>query len=252
MPVEILIAFKTFFVVGMFAFLFIAERFYRASPVKRGAARLWRNGGLWVGLILLSPLIVLPLTMFAGAHPLFERPYPFAGAIIVDMIILDLWAYGLHRAYHEAPLISRLHRVHHLDETLDTTTAVRFHPGEATLSAALRMAPIIVLAIPFAHVVLFETALLAASLFHHSNVRLPRPVERALSHVIVTPSIHWVHHHADPSDARLNYGAIFSIWDRLFRTQSRTPRTPDMEIGVAGVEDMPLALLLLAPFRKAD
>ena len=254
MIIDAVIANKTLFGGGVFVGLFIAERVFAAAAAPEGLARLLRNGALWLLLMLLSPLIVLPLTAFAAEHPLWTREGAMSGgaALLVDVVILDLWTYWLHRAYHEIGPMRRFHRIHHLDEHLDTTSAVRFHPGEVAISATLRMAPIILLAIPFSHVVFFETALLAASLFHHSNVRLTAGIERALSRVIVTPSIHWVHHHRTPADTNSNYAAIFSLWDPIFGTRSATPRTPGMEIGLAGVADESAIGLLLAPFQPND
>ena len=69
-------------------------------------------------------------------------------------------------------------------------------------------------------------------LFQHSNLRIPRVLEKALSLIVVTPSIHWVHHHAVRADTDSNYANILSVWDRLFGSRSSTLRTPDMKIGV--------------------
>ncbi len=251
MLADAIIANKAWIGGAVFAALFIAERLAPAALAPRGKSRLLRNAGLWLLLTALSPSIVLPLTSLAAEHPLWSRPRQFDGlTLLADLIVLDFWAYWVHRAYHEIAPMRRLHRVHHLDEHLDTTSAVRFHPGEVALSAVLRMAPIALLAIPFSHVVIFETALLAASFFHHSNVRLPRTIEKAAASIIVTPSIHWVHHHAVPADTNSNYAAILSVWDRVFGTRSPTRRTPDMKIGLQGVEDKSLSGLLCAPFEK--
>jgi sterol desaturase/sphingolipid hydroxylase (fatty acid hydroxylase superfamily) len=81
---------------------------------------------------------------------------------------------------------------------------------------------------------------------------MPPSVENGLSHLVVTPSIHWVHHHRTWVDTNSNYGAVLSIWDRLFGTRSKASRTIDMEIGVPGVDEKPFFGLLLAPFRKSD
>ncbi len=240
-------------VVGAAAFLllFLLERVNAAEAARGGGARLFRNGVLWLFLVVLSPLVVLPIAKWAADHALWSRPSDWpAAAMLVDIVMLDLWAYFVHRAYHEAPLMRRFHRVHHLDEHLDTTSAVRFHPGEVVISALLRIPPIIALSIPFGHVVIFETVLLACSFFHHSNVRMRPGLEAALSRLIVTPSIHWVHHHAVRSDTNSNYAAIFSIWDRLFGTRSVNARTPGMTIGLEGVADKSAIGLLIAPFRK--
>jgi sterol desaturase/sphingolipid hydroxylase (fatty acid hydroxylase superfamily) len=65
----------------------------------------------------------------------------------------------------------------------------------------------------------------------------------------VTPSIHWVHHHALRADTDSNYGTIFSFWDPLFGSRSRRRRTPDMRIGVERQRDRPFLALLAAPFQ---
>ena len=74
-------------------------------------------------------------------------------------------------------------------------------------------------------------------------------LERALSRVVVTPSIHWVHHHRIRADTDSNYATVLSLWDPLFRSRSRTRRTPDLEIGVEGREEEPVLGLIAAPFR---
>src|SRR5690606_10835760 len=93
--------------------------------------------------------------------------------------------------------------------------------------------------------------LLIAAIFHHSNLRLPPRLERALSRVVVTPSIHWVHHHARRADTDSNYATVLSVWDRLFASRSRTQRRPDMRIGVERQRERPLGELALQPFRPA-
>lgn len=249
---ETIIANKTAIGAAAFLILFVLERVFAADAARGGFKRLRRNGVLWLSLMILSPLIVLPLANVAAAHPLWTRPagLPPAAMLAADILLLDFWAYWVHRAYHEIPLMRRFHRVHHLDQHLDTTSAVRFHPGEVAISACLRVPPIIILAIPFEHVVIFETALLICSLFHHSNLRLPRGFEAALARVIVTPSIHWIHHHAVRADTNANYSAIFSLWDRIFGTRSGAQRRPGMRIGLEGVADKSAVELMLLPFRK--
>ncbi len=248
------VATKAAVVAAVFAVLFIAERWRPFTPPAAGGnARLVRNGGLWLLMTLASPIVVIPLTAFAADHALWTRTGAWASPamVVVDFILLDVWAYFVHRAYHRVPLMARLHRPHHLDERLDTTTAVRFHVGEVALSAALRSLPVVLLAMPLTHVVLFEMILLSSAIFHHSNLRLPQTVERAISVFIVTPSIHFVHHHAVSADTNSNFAAVLSVWDRVFRTQSATTRSPAMKLGVAGSRDRSLARLILAPFERA-
>jgi len=70
-----------------------------------------------------------------------------------------------------------------------------------------------------------------------------------LSKIIVTPSIHWVHHHAEREDTDSNYATIFSLWDWLFNTRSKTKRTPQLMIGVEGDSEKSLLRLFILPFR---
>ncbi len=239
-----------------FLLLFVGERLRRSARPPESSARLRRNAGLWLLLLVTSPLIVAPLTAWGANHVFWMRPdWMTSGAsgaviLIVDLILLDLWMYWLHRAYHEVGFMWRFHEIHHRDEFLDTTSAFRFHFGEIILSAALRLLPIAILALPLKTVILFETILLCASIFHHSNIRLPERMEKALSRIIVTPGIHWVHHHALKRDTNANYASILSLWDRIFCSKSSHVRSPDMKIGVEGVEDKPVLGLMLMPFKR--
>ena len=214
--------------------------------------RLGRNLSLFGLNALLSPLLIVPITVWAGQHSLGLRPGWWSGGLglALDLALLDLWIYWWHRANHELPLLWRFHQVHHLDETLDTSSALRFHFGEVLLSTLVRAVVIILLDLPLSSVLLFEGLVLAAALFHHSDARLPRPLERRLATVIITPSLHWVHHHALRADTDSNYGTVFSFWDRLFGSRSGTARWPAMPIGVEGARDRRLMALLGAPFRR--
>ena len=247
---------KTAIIGGVFALLFVAERVVRAAPAPASSDRVIRNLGLWLLVALASPFIVAPITAFGANQVFWTRSAAISAGwigvivLLIDLIILDFWTYWLHRAYHRVPLMWRLHEVHHRDAFLDTTSALRFHLGEVVLSACLRLIPITLLATPLATVIIFETLLLSVALFHHSNLRLPKAVERTLSFFIVTPSIHWVHHHAIRADTDSNYGAILSCWDRMFASRSPHVRTADMKIGAEGVEELSFIGLLLAPFTR--
>lgn len=217
-----------------------------------GWRRLCRNGALWAGNSLLSPAVVLPVTAVAAALSPVVRPEFLQGwtGLLLDILILDMAIYWWHRFNHEVPFLWRFHEIHHLDERLDTTSAVRFHFGEVVMSAFARAIPVLALGIPLTSVVVFELLVLVSAIFQHSNIKLPDRVERALSRVLITPSIHWVHHHAKRADTDSNYGTILSIWDPLFGTRSATERQVDMRIGVEGLADRPLPELLWRPFRR--
>ena len=263
MTFEALLSLKALLVGLVFAFFLIYERLRPAaeSPLllrfgQAGAAawrRLARNFGLFGINLLLSPLIVLPVTVWADGFSLGLRPAWWSGwpGLLLDLVLLDFWIYWWHRANHELPFLWRFHEVHHLDELLDSTSAVRFHFGEVLLSALVRALVIVLFDLPLASVLLFEALVLTGAIFHHSDARLPPRLEAALAKVIVTPSIHWVHHHAIRADTDSNYGTIFSFWDPIFRSRSATRRWLTMPIGVEGLRDRALLRLIWAPFAPS-
>ncbi|WP_085906367.1 sterol desaturase family protein [Kiloniella majae] len=258
--VAVILAYKAGLVFLWLLFLFVLERVFPAAPLMNGGGwfekyfpvRVRRNIALWFCNLILSPLVVIPLTAWATAHIVGWRPEFLSGSVgfIFDLILLDCLIYWWHRLNHEVPFLWRFHEIHHLDMNLDTTSALRFHFGEVLLSAFMRVFVVIIFDISLISIIIFEIILLIATLFHHSNVRLPDMFEKALSLVIITPAIHWIHHHALRHDTDSNYGTVFSFWDKIFRSKSARQRTVGMPIGVEGAQDKALLQLLTRPFKR--
>lgn len=236
---------------ALFASFFVLERLRPVAASVGGWPRVAKNLCIAALNFVASPLIVIPVTAFAASHAPQWRPEFWSGVpeLLLDLVILDCWIYWWHRINHAIPFLWRWHHVHHLDDTLDTTSAIRFHVGEVILSSLVRAAVIFLLGTPLITVVIFEILVTAASIFQHSNVRLPPRLEKVLSWIIVTPSIHWIYHHALRRDTDLNYSNILSVWDRFFGTSSTTVRRPDLPIGLEGQRDLPLAELLAKPLN---
>lgn len=236
----------------VFLALFVLERMFPVAQWLGGAARVAKNLTLAAFNFVASPLIVIPFTVFAASHVFNWRPEFWSGwfGLVLDLLLLDIWIYWWHRFNHMVPFLWRFHEVHHLDEMLDTSSALRFHFGEVVLSSLVRAVVIFALAMPLRSVVVFEVLVLVSALFHHSNLRLPAVVERGLSYVIVTPSIHWVHHHAKRVDTDSNYSTVLSLWDLVFGSRSKTHRTTEMPIGVEHVRERGLIGLILKPFQR--
>lgn len=238
------------------ALVLALERLAEAQPPPADNwRRIFRNIGMGLIALTAAPLL-LTLTgrVASGMEPLVSLAGLGAlGALLVQFLVLDIWTYGMHRAYHEIPLLWRFHAPHHLDDHLDASSAFRFHLGEILISAAMRLIPALLFGINAATLLLFEALLMANAVFHHSNIALPRRFERLLSWIIVTPSIHWIHHHKLRADTDSNYTAILSIWDRLFGSANPKARKIGMPIGVEGQQDQGFFRLLVYPFvRRRD
>ncbi len=235
--------------------LFCIERVRPSRIIGESWERLGRNIVLGLAVFFVSPLVqwlaLKAAWLSPPPMPLLDWFGPVLG-LVAQFLILDIWTYSLHRAYHRVPVMWRLHAVHHLDEHLDTTSAIRFHFGEVLLSSVLRLFPLALFGISLETNAAFGALLVSCALFHHSNIAIPPRIERALSWVIVTPSIHWVHHHARRVDTDANYASILSIWDRLFASRSAYQRVPAMAIGVEGEREQTLARLCIWPLRRGS
>jgi sterol desaturase/sphingolipid hydroxylase (fatty acid hydroxylase superfamily) len=243
---------KTAIVIAVFVAFFALERVFPVVEWIGGFARVAKNLAIAGFNFVASPLIVIPIAAYATLHALNWRPEFWGGwlGLALDLLLLDLWIYWWHRANHRLPFLWRFHEVHHLDEMLDTTSALRFHFGEVVLSSLVRALVIVVLGIPLTSVIAFEVLVLTSAIFHHSNLRLPRRLEKVLSWFVVTPSIHWVHHHAKQKDTDSNYSTVLSIWDHIFASRSAFQRAPDMKIGVENRHEKNLFGLLTRPFQN--
>ena len=93
------------------------------------------------------------------------------------------------------------------------------------------------------------------SLFSHTNVKVPEKIDQLLRLIIITPSLHRIHHSIVRHECDSNYGALFSFWDRIFATFCKKPSL-DYENMVFGItsfrskKDLWLDQLLLQPFKK--
>jgi sterol desaturase/sphingolipid hydroxylase (fatty acid hydroxylase superfamily) len=104
---------------------------------------------------------------------------PMASAILA-LLLLDLWIYSWHRMNHTLPLLWRFHQVHHNDTQMDSSTALRFHPGEILISSVLEILFFIIAGLQIEHVILYKTVLRINIFIHHSNIKIPASLDRSL------------------------------------------------------------------------
>lgn len=249
--------------LGLLVLLGSAEFLFPLAKRKCTRARQWMIN-LSIVLIdavtlkLIFPILAVGLAQYASEHSiglfnLIELPFPVI--LIGSLLMLDLLIYGQHVVMHIVPFLWRLHRVHHTELGLDVTSAVRFHPLEIILSMLIKMAFVLLMGIPVVAVIIFEVLLNGLALFNHSNLKLPKPVDKFLRYLIVTPETHWIHHSEIVKETNSNYGFNLIIWDKLFSTYTARPKVdyPQMQQGLKefGLK-VPLSLyqLLILPFKS--
>lgn len=169
------------------------------------------------------------------------------------ILLFDSWSYVWHRLNHEIPFFWRFHRVHHSDPNMDVTTANRFHIGEIFFSSLFRIPLIVLFGIYLWELVLYETLMFGVVQFHHSDITIPRKVDRILRTIIVSPNMHRVHHSNWRPETDSNYSSLFSFWDRLARTFRLNPNPKHIQLGLKEFEsdnDQTIRGMLRTPVLK--
>ncbi|MDG1529803.1 MAG: sterol desaturase family protein [Paracoccaceae bacterium] len=207
---------------------------------------------------LLFPILAVGLAQTVNGASFGLIPYlnlPMWLGFILAFLILDLVIYLQHVMFHFVPALWRLHRVHHSDVDFDVTTALRFHPIEIIMSMVIKLAVIAALGPVAVAVMVFEVVLNASAMFNHSNIRLPRGLDRIVRLFLVTPDMHRVHHSVHPDETNSNFGFNLPWWDFLMGTYRAQPRDghETMDIGIhrfRSRRDQWLDYLLVQPLRR--
>jgi sterol desaturase/sphingolipid hydroxylase (fatty acid hydroxylase superfamily) len=192
---------------------------------------------VFFGLIL-APLVAAPTVAAFVAHVLGGSASAAAsvglgwslGLTIMTLLAMDLALYIGHYLQHRVPVLWEFHKVHHSAEVLTPITAFRVHPVDDLLTLSLTalftgvvqglfhvtvgtgIADMQVLGV---NVLLFAWYIFGFHL-RHSHVWLAYPAW--LSHILVSPAQHQIHHSSAPRHFDRNMGFIFAFWDAIAGT----------------------------------
>jgi sterol desaturase/sphingolipid hydroxylase (fatty acid hydroxylase superfamily) len=222
--------------------------------------RLVRNFVLSIPGFAIVRVAMLPVP-FAAAMWARERhigllnwlSLPGWAVVVATFLLMDYAYWWWHWANHMVPIFWRFHNVHHTDLDMDVSTAARFHFGEIVFSIGFLSLAVTLFGIPPLMLITFFIAFEAATLFHHSNWRLPIQVERILNLIFVTPRMHGIHHSIVQRETNSNWGTVFCWWDKLHHTLRRDIPQNEITIGVAAYRDeheLTVGKLLALPFRQ--
>ena len=243
------------------AFFWLMET---AFPLFRFSYRKWKHAGINIFFTLTTIIVnfALAFLLLQTSRWTQENHWglltylnqiPLIGYTILGLLGLDLIsAYFIHWLEHKVRFMWRFHLIHHTDIHVDTTTANRHHPGESLFRFIFTTLAVFILGAPVWMIMLYQALSVVLSQFNHANIRLPEKLDQWLSLVIVTPNMHHVHHHYILPQTDSNYGNIFSIWDRIFRTFSYM-KQEDIKYGIdthlAENEHSRISRMLKIPFE---
>lgn len=139
----------------------------------------------------------------------------------------DFGYYVYHRIGHSIAVLWAIHGVHHQAEEMNVSVALR-HPWLSDVYSFPFYIPLPLFGVPATHFFIAISLISFYSLTVHS-----RFFHRPGFGILVTPATHIVHHARNARYVNKNYGAMFTVWDRLFGTHVEvTPDDPPI-LGVA-------------------
>lgn len=141
---------------------------------------------------------------------------------ILLLLSTDLVWYWYHRLGHEINFLWAAHIVHHQSEEFNLSAAARI----TTIQAVFRNVFWCVLPLIGFHPNMIITILLAHGAYSFfTHTQLIGKISW-LENVLITPSLHGVHHASDEKYLDKNYGDVFVFWDKLFGTFQAEEEAP--------------------------
>ena len=121
-----------------------------------------------------------------------------------------------------------------------------------TVIATTFLALILVFAPGFSALALYLLLATLSAVYTHANIVLPESFDKPIRWLLVTPSVHAIHHSSFQPQTDSNYSSVLTLWDRLFGTYRDPSTTQVREYGLEyfrGHEETALAPVLLQPFE---
>jgi len=139
-------------------------------------------------------------------------------AMLAYVLLLDFAEYWRHRLQHRLGWWWQLHALHHAQRDMTFWTDDRNHVVDQLLAALWLAVVALAIGVPPQQFPLVLFVIRFIESLSHANLRWNFG---ALRHVLVSPQFHRVHHgiDGDRGHARgINFGVVFSFWDKLFGT----------------------------------
>jgi sterol desaturase/sphingolipid hydroxylase (fatty acid hydroxylase superfamily) len=195
--------------------------------------------------LIVFPLAVTvsdPLAAYIGLprQPL-EDLLPLPLRVLMFYLAADLGSYWLHRLMHTRH-VWRVHAWHHTPKTLYWLAGVRASIPQQILFNLpyLIFIPLLAGAPRWVFLAVMVEGILRNNWMHMNVTWRSNWIEA----IFVTPRYHHLHHSVDVAHRDANFGSLFSIWDRLFRTYRDPDDFTPKKFGTGGKKIDPVRLMV--------
>lgn len=208
----------------VFLILTLVERVFAKKP----AAWKGRMIGLvfwivWIPAALMTNIVLWKLWRELGIKPLLSvdvvramgwmGPFALSSAILIGVLISDLFAYWYHRFQHR--YLWRFHAVHHSITDMSAVNSYH-HISETFFSTLITAIPLSLITVNYGPTVgIIGVLTWFQVVFLHSPTTLSFGPFRE---VVADNRFHRIHHSLEHHHFDKNFAITFSFWDRLFGT----------------------------------
>lgn len=134
---------------------------------------------------------------------------------ILSFIAIDFAGYCMHRLSHHMNFFWNYHVVHHSSEEFNLPCALRQSISNILSVYTFFLIPAALIGLPPKVIATISPIHLFLQFWYHTK-HIPKL--GILEYILVTPSIHRVHHAINKEYLDKNLSQIFVIWDRMFGT----------------------------------
>jgi len=235
------------FLIVLVALELLVIKFFLKKPIPWAEITMNLNSGqilLWLG----RGLEVLGYYYIVGLIPYELTGYMNIGWVaLIAFVLWDHQFYWLHNFHHKIPILWKIHEVHHQGEHFNSSLGIR-NSWFSSLSSLPFFIPMALVGIPVEIFVLVSSIHYFIQFYNHNDV-IDHP--KWMESILITPSLHKVHHGINSEYHNKNCGGTFSIWDRIYGTHQQELKEVPVKLGLMRPfsSGSPISINLL-PFTK--
>lgn len=264
---EFLLASSPWILTALATVLLVPFERWHPKLERTGAAKGRRGAIAFIAVVAIATSLLMSLYLNGPLIQLMLHgkfmdmafwPVPDRALIVISLLVLDALYYLAHWLMHRVPVLWPLHSIHHSDKHVTALSGLLHHPLEVVFTSLFILFFAVVIGIPVVMLIIYGGLVALHSALSHADIRIPVRLDSLLRLVFVTPDVHRTHHSRRKEEGNSNFGALLTIWDRLFGTYTGRPKNGEAKLatglpdGVGPAAFTPTQLLLhpLKPQRR--